>query len=116
MLSDLHASGRAVPVQQPVRRYPRILFSAPLTFLHLTKSGLRTARGVGLDLSRGGLGALVQGQMNLGETVRIELQLRERPLNAIGIVRHSSSVRCGFEFLGLTPEEQQQIADVVGEC
>ena len=34
-------------------------------------------------------------------------------LSAVAIVRHASTGRSGFEFLGLTPEERQQIASVM---
>jgi hypothetical protein len=99
--------------QAVVRRHPRTLFSVPITLQHLTSGGIRKTRGISLDLAEGGLGALVQGELQLGETVGIELSLRERPLSTIAIVRHTSSIRSGFEFLGLTPEERLQIANLI---
>ena len=71
--------------------------------------GIHTTRGITLDISEGGLGALVQGNLRVGETVELDLHLPERTLNAVAIVRHTSSVRPGFEFLGMTPEERVQI-------
>jgi hypothetical protein len=53
--------------------------------------------------------------LRLGETVEIDLQLLEHNLSAIAIVRHTSSVRSGFEFLGMTPEERLQIAKTCGQ-
>lgn len=100
----------------PVRRYTRTLCSVPVTLRHLAAHGINTTRGVSLDISEGGLGALVQGELSVGETVELDLQLRAHALRAVGIVRHSSSVRSGFEFLGLTAEERQQIANLVGNA
>ena len=78
--------------------------------------GLQTAHGITLDISEAGLGALVQGDLRVGETVEIDLRLSERTLSAVAIVRHTSSVRAGFEFLGLTTEERQQISQAAARC
>lgn len=75
--------------------------------------GVKKARGITLDLSESGLGALVQGDLRVGETVEIDLPLPERTLNAVAIVRHTSSVRSGFEFVGLTKEERANITSAV---
>jgi hypothetical protein len=79
------------------------------------KGGVRSAHGITLDVSEGGLGALVQGSLQLGETVAIDLSLPERMLSTVAIVRHSSRVSSGFEFVGLTPEEKLQLVSVVGQ-
>lgn len=99
--------------QAVVRRHPRSLFSVPIMLHHLTSGGIRKTRGISLDLAEGGLGALVQGDLQPGETVEIELCLRPRPLSTIAIVRHTSSIRSGFEFFGLTPEERCRIASLI---
>jgi c-di-GMP-binding flagellar brake protein YcgR len=75
--------------------------------------GIRSSHGVSLDISEGGLGALVESKLAVGDTVGIELNLQEYDLNAVGIVRYTSSLRSGFEFLGLTEEERQHIASLV---
>ena len=95
------------------QRYARVLLSLPITLHRLMAGGVRSCRGVSLDISEGGLGALVEGSLNIGDTVAIDLKLREYELNAIGIVRHSSTLRSGFEFVGLTPEERRRIASLV---
>ena len=99
---------------EPARRFPRALFSIPIKLRHLVAGGIQTSRGITLDISEGGLGALVQGDLRLGETVEIDLQFAERPLNAVAIVRHTSQIRSGFEFLGLSAEERVQITCVCG--
>lgn len=104
----------ATPGQGTERRHRRALFSVPVTFHHLAAGGVRTSHGISLDISEGGLGALVQGSLQVGETVAIDLPLAERVLNAIAIVRHTSEVSSGFEFVGLNPEERMQILSVTG--
>jgi len=110
---DLHPLRTAVSQHRPVQRYPRTLFSIPLTLHYLNKGGIRTTRGISLDIGEGGLGAMVQGDLHVGETVEIDFCLRERPLSTVAIVRHTSRVRSGFEFLGLTAEERKDITNAV---
>jgi c-di-GMP-binding flagellar brake protein YcgR len=93
----------------PARRHPRAVFSVPITLHHLMPGGVRSSPGVSLDISEGGMGALVQNHLEPGATVRIDVELGGRLLKAVAIVRHVSPVRSGFEFLGLSLEEREQI-------
>jgi hypothetical protein len=101
------------PADRSTRRYPRWIFSAPLTVRHLDVGGVRKLRGITLDLSGGGMGALVQGNLEPCEAVEIDLHFEDRDFNAVAIVRHTSSVRSGFEFLGMTTEERAQITEII---
>ena len=106
----MQTSSRAsVAGKERIQRFPRTLVSVPIRLRHLIPGGISTTRGITLDLSEGGLGALVQGDLRLGETVEIDLQLPGQSLSAVAIVRHTSKVRSGFEFLGMTPDEKSQI-------
>jgi hypothetical protein len=111
---DLHHSRDAKAVPASARRHPRSFFTVPVVLHHLTREGMRAARGISLDLSEGGLGALIQGQLRVGETVKIDLRIHEYSLNTVAIVRHTSSDRSGFEFLGLTAEERLVIIQAMG--
>src|SRR5215469_8879922 len=95
------------------RVHPRMLFSVPLRLHHLRPGGVSTSRGLTLDLSEGGVGALVQIDLIVGEAIEIELQLPNGSLSAVAIVRYSSSIRSGFEFVGLSVKERQQIAAAI---
>jgi c-di-GMP-binding flagellar brake protein YcgR len=77
--------------------------------------GVRVSRGISLDMSAGGMGALVEAGLKVGDIVEIDLNLPHLKLSTVAIVRHSSSVQSGFEFLGLTPEERQSLANVVSD-
>jgi len=98
------------------RRYPRALFTVPITVRQLSRGGVRTTEGLSLDLGVGGLGAIVRGNVVVGDTVAIDFRLREQPLSTIAVVRHTSNGCSGFEFVGLTPEEQMRIIGVVGKA
>lgn len=50
---------------QPVRRHPRTLFSVPIVLRYLTRNDIRVTGGISLDISEGGVGALVQGELHL---------------------------------------------------
>ena len=97
-----------------VRRHNRALFTVPIALRHLVTGGVRTSRGVSLDLSESGMGALVQDGLNIGDTVEIDFRLPQRPLSLIGIIRHTTSVRSGLEFVGLNAEERVEIAGIIG--
>jgi c-di-GMP-binding flagellar brake protein YcgR len=115
MSSDLRAARSEVSERAGIQRYPRTPFSVPLTIRHLQPGGIQTTRGISLDISEGGLGALVEGRLHVGETVTIDLLLpQQHPLHTVAIIRHTSSIRSGFEFLGLTTEERRQVANEVG--
>jgi len=96
------------------RQHPRILFSIPITLRHLCGGGVRSTQGISLDLGEGGLGAMMQSQVYVGETVAIDFRLNDQLVTAVAIVRHTSNVRSGFEFVGLTTEERLQIANMIG--
>ena len=109
MRFEAHALPKTTYPNGGIRRHPRTLFSVPITLQHLDRGGVRSYHGISLDISEGGLGALVQTGLEVGEMVEIELPLAMRSLSTIAIVRYASEVRTGFEFVGLTPEERTQI-------
>jgi hypothetical protein len=110
----LHPATPSHDTTVPFRRHPRTLFSVPIMVRHLSRGGVRTVRGISLDLGEGGLGAIVEGDVHVGDTVAIDLRLTGQSLTTVAIVRHASIVRSGFEFVGLTPEERVQITSVIG--
>jgi hypothetical protein len=107
----LEANPKSTPFKNGfVRRHQRLPFSVPLTLHHLKAGMTRTFAGMSLDLSEGGFGVLVNGQLREGETVEVDLPLPQNLPHLIAIVRYSASDRSGLEFLGLTAEERSQIS------
>ena len=103
------AGGKPLRPRGERRIHPRIIFSVPLKVHHLRPGGISSSRGISLDLSEGGVGALVQIDLIVGEAVEIDLQLPSESLSTVAIVRYCGRTRAGFEFVGLLPEERNQI-------
>ena len=95
------------------RRHPRFLLSFPLSLTRMEAPGQPVTHGLSLDLSRGGTSAVMCGHPAVGETVRLSLQFLGIPVETLAVVRHSNSTHSGFEFLNLTPTQQQQLDDSV---
>jgi c-di-GMP-binding flagellar brake protein YcgR len=110
MQAEVYAQPGPTEVHTQRRRHVRMPFSVPITLHYLIGGNVRASRGISVDISEGGLGALVPGDLQIGETVEIDLPLQGCALSTVAIVRHCANLRSGFEFLGLTPEERSQIA------
>ena len=67
-----------------------------------------------LDIGEGGVGALVQGSLRVGEAVLIDLPLGSQTLTTMAIVRHASNAHAGLQFLRLTESQRQRITQLVG--
>jgi hypothetical protein len=113
---NLHPTRIDATQSRPLQRYPRALFSVPLTLRHLASGGIQSSPGISLDISEGGLGAIVHGGLRIGEMVEIDMNTPGFSLSAVAIVRYTTHVRSGFEFVGVTPEEREQIANTTGHA
>lgn len=67
--------------------------------------------GRSLNVSEGGLAAVVAGELRPGDSVGIEMRLPHAnlPLMAKAVVRHQARLQCGLEFVGLSQEQQALI-------
>jgi protein TonB len=63
------------------------------------------------DLGEGGLGAVVAGALNAGQSVAIELRLPNVavPIRARAHVRYQDRLHCGLQFAGLAVEQREMI-------
>jgi len=93
-----------------IRRHPRTLFSVPITVEHASGNLLQSTHGISLDISEGGLGALVPTSLQVGDTVAVHLPLSSHDLTTVAVVRHSSNQRSGLEFVGITADQWSQLA------
>jgi len=106
------AAGTHVRWDAPSRRgLPRYKVQAAVDVTVLRSGIPDTLPGRALNLCERGLAAMVAGELALGETVGVELRLpwTPDPLRARGLVRHHDRLRCGVEFVGLTPEQRVAI-------
>jgi len=92
---------------QPQRRIPRYQVQAPLDVTVLRRGIPYTLPGRSLNLCERGIAAVLAGEVSPGEAVGLELQLplAPGPLRTHALVRHHDRLRCGMEFVGLTPEQ-----------
>lgn len=97
------------------RREPRYVTTVPVTLQRFLNSGPFVTRGMSLDISMGGMAALVCGALQVGETVVIELRLKNAPVELLATVRYSSDARSGFEFYPLPPLAQQGVQNWIQE-
>ena len=96
------------------RKHARSLFSVPFELRQLAGPSPYPLHAISLDISEGGLGALVQGNLKIGETVQVDLPLAEKTIHIVAVVRHTSALRSGFEFLRLSDSDRKQITQMVG--
>ena len=87
---QLNSQPQPTPVTKSrvARQYRRYHFSVPVTVRHLVPGGFQSARGMTVDISEGGISVIVQGDLQIGETVEMNLPLASGPLHTIAIVRH----------------------------
>jgi hypothetical protein len=91
------------------RRHRRYRITSPVKFRQSVVS--ITVEGLTQEISEGGLSAFVGPGLAVGETVDVDLSLPGLSLQASAIVRSCTGTHFRFEFVGLTPEQVQQIKD-----
>lgn len=112
----MHAASTAAIATQShtaERRYPRFFLSAPVTTRRSRSSRSSVIRGITLDISVGGLSAMLCGPPPVGQRVSVRLNLPDTPLEARAIVRHSTPARTGFEFVKLSRQSQRRIENCI---
>ena len=68
-------------------------------------------RGRTIDISEGGVAAVLSAELKQDEVVALEFTLprRAEPIRTRAVVRHRQSFRYGLEFLGLSKDQRDQI-------
>jgi TonB family protein len=93
------------------RGIPRRPLFVPLDVIVLRSGIPENLPGRCTDLSEGGVGAMVAGELIPGQQVAIELRLPNMglPVRSRALVRYQQRLRCGLQFVGLTPEQREMI-------
>jgi len=99
------------------RRVPRYHLHAPLDVTVLRSGVPDTMPGRSVNFCESGIAAMLAGELTPGEAVGIEvhLPLVADPLRTRATVRYQNKLRCGMEFVGLSPEQRAAIRDWVRE-
>ena len=94
----------------PRRAFPRFPVKVPLDVIALRSGFPQNLPGRCTDVSEGGVGAMVAGELAAGQQIAVEFRLPNvGPLRARALVRYQDKVRCGFEFVGLAAEHREMI-------
>lgn len=106
-------SAAAAPAIEKVQRRnsPRHSISVPLDVIALRSGVPENLPGRCTDLSEGGVGGMVAGELTVGQHVAVELRLPNVgvPVRARALVRYQGNLRSGFEFVGLPVEQREMI-------
>jgi TonB family protein len=89
----------------------RCAINVPLDVIALRAGVPEDLPGRCTDLSEGGIGAMVAGDLSLGQQVAIELRLPHVgvPLRARALVRYQGRLHYGFEFVVLPVDQREMI-------
>jgi c-di-GMP-binding flagellar brake protein YcgR len=113
MLAETQISATTGSQYGSERRHPRFFLSAPVMARRPLNSGSPIARGITLEISLGGLSAVLCGPPPVGERVSVQVKLPNLLFETPAIVRHSTSARTGFQFVSLSPEHRLRIANCI---
>lgn len=102
------SAGVLAPAGIIPRRVSRHAIAIPVDITVLRSGVPNNIPGRSLDLGEGGMLAILAAEFRPGDSVGIEFRLPDvsAPLRAKAVVRHQAQLRCGFEFLGLSQEQQ----------
>jgi TonB family protein len=106
------SAGTSLALEKAPRRgFPRYPVKVPLDVIALRAGVPQSLPGRCTDLSEGGIGAMVAGDLFVGQQVAVELRLPHVgvPVRAQACVRYHGELRCGFEFAGLSAEQRELI-------
>jgi TonB family protein len=97
------------------RRVPRYRVAAPMDVTVLRSGIPDTMPGRSLNLCERGVAAMMAGELLPGEAVGLEIRLPQAldTLRARALVRYQDKLRCGLEFVGLSPQQQDAIREWV---
>jgi TonB family protein len=93
------------------RNSARHPINVPLDVILLRSGVPENLPGRCTDLSEGGVGGMIAGELLVGQHVAVELRIPKVgvPLRARALVRYQGELRCGFEFVGLPVEQREMI-------
>ena len=81
----------------------------PLTVDRHSGNLTSTLPGISIELSEGGMSAILPEKIAAGEKVYLYLDLPGNHLKLRAVVRHSTGFRHGFEFVDVYSQQTQQI-------
>jgi hypothetical protein len=113
MLAALEALKPATPEEEAGkkerRRAPRYPFDQRLTVTAKVQGKKATIYGRTIDISECGLGTVISGFLERGDSVSVEFNTSAGELRLTALVRFVHGFRHGFEFTGMNAAESQNL-------
>jgi PilZ domain len=92
------------------RRFERYRTEIPVIVRVLGQDGYVRIHGRCFEIAENGLGAVITSEFGAGEMVSLEFSIPGEPEMVVrAVVRHRMGFLHGFEFVGLLPEQHEQI-------
>jgi len=92
------------------RRFARYRTEIPLIVRVLGQNGYIRIHGRCFEINETGLGAVITSEFGAGEMASLEFSIPDvADLVLRAVVRHRMGFLHGFEFIGLLPEQREQI-------
>jgi len=93
------------------RRSPRYPLAVPVDIVVLRFGIPATIPGRSVNVSEGGVAAVLAGEVQPGEAVGVEFKLPfvSEAVQARALVKHYGPMSCGMQFLAMTPEQQNAL-------
>jgi len=93
------------------RRFARYRTEIPVVVRVLGKEGYVRVHGRCFEINDSGLGAVVTSELTSGEMVSVEFSIPDVPDAMLlrAVIRHRMGFLHGFEFVGILPEQREQI-------
>jgi len=97
--------------KEPRRVFLRQPINVPLDLIVLRSGVPENLPGRCTDISEAGVGAVIAGEVAIGQQVAVELRLPNVgvPVRARAVARYQSHLHCGLEFVGLSVEQREMI-------
>jgi hypothetical protein len=111
---SMNFSGPQLPKDEGCRRrFPRCRTDLKLTVLVLGPDGHFEIKGLCNQIAEGGLGAIISGELSVGEMVNLQLSIpsEPQPISLRAVVRWRNRLQYGFEFFGISSPQRALIRD-----
>ena len=109
MTEPMH--GAPPPVRTGIRHFPRYRIDVRVVAKIVREQGTDLLRGRSTDISQGGMGVTLSGDLHPGDMVELEFSLpfTREPLRLRAVVRRRHGLNYGVEFLTLSPQQRAAI-------
>jgi len=93
------------------RSFARFAFDIPFAVFLSESASIPVTSGHTLDISLGGVGAILEEVVSIGQRLWLEFRLPNATdtMRLLSKVRHGNERRFGFQFLNITPEQRDAI-------